>query len=204
MLVISTRDILYILLGYLCGSVLFARVVGSRLAKKDVTQGTADGNPGTFNAFAQGGFLCGVLTLCGDLLKGFLPVFLYQQGICTEALALVIAAPVLGHVFPVFYHFRGGKGIATTFGCLLGLLPQLLPVGLLIFFFLFFSLIVRISPNYFRTLFTYACVEISLLLFGCPLPVFAAFTLICIAVGVRMLTSKEEKKPLEVGLLWKH
>lgn len=204
MFVISTRDIFYILLGYLCGSVLFAHVVGNHLAKKDVTQGTDDGNPGTFNAFAQGGFLCGVLTLCGDLLKGFFPVFLYRQGICTEALALVIAAPVIGHVFPIFRRFRGGKGIAATFGCLLGLLPEFLPVGLLIFFFLFFSLIVRISPHYFRTLFTYACVEISLLLFGGAVPVFAAFTLICIAVGIRMLTSKEAKKPLEVGLLWMH
>ena len=68
------RDISYILLGYGLGSVLFAKVFCSWLKKTDVTQNTADGNPGTTNAFKNGGFLCGTLTLICDILKGFLPV----------------------------------------------------------------------------------------------------------------------------------
>ena len=146
------RDILYIALGYICGGILFAKIFGILLKNKDITQGTQDGNPGASNAFRNGGFLCGALTLCGDMLKGFLPVFLYMREVPSSALAIVIAAPVLGHVFPVFHKFRGGKGIATTFGSLLGLLPNYIPVGLLALFFIFFSVILRISPHFYRTL----------------------------------------------------
>lgn len=196
------RDIIYILAGYLGGSVLFARVFGQLLKKTDVTEHTSDGNPGTANAFQNGGLLCGVLTLLGDLLKGFLPVYLYMRGPTTFLLALVMAAPVLGHVFPVFYHFHGGKGIATTFGCLLGLLPNYVPVGLLALLFVFFSLILRITPHYYRTLATYLGVELLLFVFSRDPRLWVGFSLIFIAVTVRMLASKEEKSPPEVKLLW--
>ena len=62
--------------GYLLGSILFARVYGA-LFGKDLISNSTDGNPGTSNAFIYGGMLCGTLTLLGDLIKGFLPVFLY-------------------------------------------------------------------------------------------------------------------------------
>lgn len=71
-----------------------------------------DKNPGTFNVFQYGGFLCGTLTLCGDLLKGFLPVFLYRCGNMRAAdmgLAFVLAAPVFGHILPAFHKFRGAR-----------------------------------------------------------------------------------------------
>ena len=54
------REIFFICFGYLLGSILFARLFGLLFAHKDITQNTADGNPGTANAFLQGGFLCGV------------------------------------------------------------------------------------------------------------------------------------------------
>ena len=117
------RDLCFILLGYLAGSVLFARIWGRVVAKKDITRDAPDQNPGTANAFINGGIVCGLLTLVCDLLKGFVPVFLYLRTGSGPALGFVMATPVLGHVFPVFSHFRGGKGIATTFGCLLALLP---------------------------------------------------------------------------------
>ena len=148
------------------------------------------------------GFLCGVLTLICDLLKGFLPVFLYTRGTATVMLALVMAAPVIGHVFPVLFRFRGGKGIATTFGCLLGLLPNYIPVGLLALLFIFFSLILRITPHYYRTLATYLGAELLLFVFSGEPAVWIGFSLILAAVTVRMLTSKEEKTPPEVKLLW--
>lgn len=198
------RDVIYILLGYLCGSVLFARVFGELLVNKDITEDTADKNPGTTNAFKAGGFKCGMMTLCGDVLKGFLPVFMYVRGVPTGALALVIAAPVVGHVFPLFYRFHGGKGIATTFGCLLALFPELLPAALLAMFFLFFSLILRVQPHYHRTLVTYICTEIALLLLSDTPAVQIGFSIIFVTVAVRMLTSKEEKEPFEVSILWMH
>lgn len=199
------RDVLYIALGYLFGSILFAKVFCSLLKKTDVTENTDDKNPGTYNAFHNGGFLCGALTLCGDLLKGFLPVFLYLRGDKdqpTMALALVMAAPVIGHVFSVFSGFSGGKGIAATFGCLLGLLPWNISVIYFALIFIFFSVVLRITPHYYRTVLTYLCMEAALLLLHGNICVTAGFTLILISVGIRMLTSKEEKGPIGVKLLW--
>ena len=115
----------------------------------------------------------------------------------------MIAAPVLGHIFPVFFGFHGGKGLATTFGCLLAL-PDFLPVGALALFFIFFSVGLQISPHYYRTIFTYLCTEATILLCGHNASYSVAFTVICTAVLFRLLHSKEEKKHLEVRLLWKH
>ena len=69
--------VLYILLGYLSGSVLYARIAAKVFHKPQLLQCSPDQNPGAANAFQYGGFWCGVFTLSGDLLKGFLPVFLY-------------------------------------------------------------------------------------------------------------------------------
>jgi len=184
------------------GSVLFANVSGMLIAGKDITEETRDGNPGTANAFMNGGFLCGIFTLLGDLLKGFLPVYLYMRQGGGAALPLVIAAPVIGHVFPVFHRFKGGKGIATSFGCFIGLLPDLLPLGALAFFFILFSTALRINPHYYRTLLTYLFVGIALLLFELDPDVVYGFGLISAAVFVRLLTSREEKPKCEVHLLW--
>lgn len=198
------RDLCFILLGYLSGNVLFARVWGKAVAGKDITQDAPDQNPGTTNAFRNGGFLCGLLTLVCDLLKGFVPVFLYLRTGSGPALGFVMAAPVLGHVFPVFSHFRGGKGIATTFGCLLALLPNGLPLTYMVLFFLFFSLVLRISPNYYRTIAAYVCTEVALLIFAHNTAIITGFSLICLGIGFRMFTSREEKNDLEVKLLWTH
>ena len=198
------RDLCFILLGYLAGGVLFARIWGRVVAKKDITRDAPDQNPGTANAFINGGFLCGLLTLVCDLLKGFVPVFLYLRTGSGPALGFVMAAPVLGHVFPVFSHFRGGKGVATTFGCLLALLPNGLPLTYMVLFFLFFSLVLRISPNYYRTIAAYVCTEVALLLFAHNTAIITGFSLICLGIGFRMFTSREEKTSVEVKLLWTH
>ncbi len=197
------RDILYILLGYFSGSILFAKVFGQLLAGKDITQGTADENPGASNAFTQGGFLCGTLTLCCDLLKGFLPVFLYIKGGGSQALGLVLAAPVLGHILPAYFGFRGGKGIAVSFGVLLGLLPNWLPVMVLALFFILYSLVIRIDPHYYRTLMTYLSAGIGILISGQRQEICFGFLLICAMVVLRLLSSREEKGKWEVRLLWK-
>ncbi|MGN0478958.1 MAG: glycerol-3-phosphate acyltransferase [Hominenteromicrobium sp.] len=202
------RDIFYIAIGYLLGSILFARLGSLLFKRRDVTQEGSDRNPGTMNAFLYGGFWCGVFALCGDLLKGFLPVFLYQAGqpkpIPSLALALVMTAPVLGHICPVYAPMSGGKGIAVTFGCLLGLLPDPLPLAVLAGAFLFFSLIIRISPHFYRTLATYF---ISAVLMAFLIPnryVVLGFLLIAVLVTVKLLLSTEEKERFEVKFAWKH
>ena len=200
---------MYMILGYLSGSVLFARVFSGIFQKEGVIENSRDRNPGTANAFMYGGFWCGVFTLAGDLLKGFLPVFLFMHSGMPEyshALAggLVLAAPVIGHVFPVFFGFRGGKGIAVTFGCLLGMFPLWKPLAFMALFFVFFSVVFRITPHYHRTLAAYLCALVSVLCINGEAAgtVKAGFFVITLTVCVRLLTSKESKEKMGVKLLW--
>lgn len=199
---------MYIVLGYLCGSVLFARVSASLLQQGDVTVHSVDGNPGTANAFLYGGFWCGVLTLCGDLLKGFIPVQMYLRGTdlnaCGMELIFIIIAPVVGHIFPVFYKFRGGKGIAVTFGCLLGLLPNVYPALVLACVFIFFSIIIRITPHYDRTIWTYRCAAACMALLIQNIYIVLAFLIITLLVDMNMKLSDEKKEKCQVRILWRH
>ena len=71
------HDTMFIWLGYLSGSVLYARIFARLFRKEDMLEGSRDHNPGTANAFMYGGFWCGFLTLICDLGKGFLPVYLF-------------------------------------------------------------------------------------------------------------------------------
>lgn len=199
----------YIVWGYLSGSVLFAQVFARAFGKKGMIENSKDQNPGTANAFLQGGFWCGLLTLVGDVLKGFLPVFCFLHDRVPETPftllnALVIAAPVIGHVFPVFFGFKGGKGIAVTFGCLLGLLPVWQPLAAMAAFFLFFSLVLRITPHYHRTLAAYLCSLGAVLCATEPETIKAGFLIITVTVFLRMLASKEVKEKMGVKLLWTH
>ena len=202
------RYVYFMLLGYLSGSVLYARVFG-RLFGKDITQNTKDQNPGTANAFMEGGFWCGLCTLVCELLKGFLPLVLYQKEMGVHAdpqfwTPLIMAAPVLGHIFPIFYHFKGGKGIAVSFGSLLGLYPNLTPALLLALFFIAFSLVLRISPHFYRTLATYLCAGVSLLFFEISLQIKLGMLLISVLIIARMHYSKEEREELKVEWIWTH
>lgn len=192
------------------GSFLFAPFWGRVLRHKDILEGTKDQNPGTANAFMEGGFLCGTLTLLGDLAKGFLPVFCCvwttsRLGIyMTVGLALVMTAPVIGHAFPVYHRFQGGKGIAVSFGSLLGLFPDLRPALVLAAFFILFSLVIRISPHYYRTILTYVCTMLYLLVLG-KNPVYKlAGSMITLVVCVRMHLSTEVREECKVNILWKH
>lgn len=202
------RTIFYMILGYLSGSILFARIFGVLLKQKDVTEESTDGNPGTANAFMYGGFCCGALTLCGDLAKGFLPVYLYLKGTdiqsCGMELSLIMLSPVLGHIFPVFHGFHGGKGIAASFGSLLGLLPELIPALTLAAVFIFFSLILRIIPHYSRTLWTYRCTAVLMGAAAKNIYVWLGFLLIALLINIHMRVSCDNKEKCQVRLLWMH
>lgn len=197
----------FILFGYLSGSILFARICEKLFHKPDILHKSKDGNPGTVNAFQYGGFLCGIITLVGDLAKGFLPVFAYLRDMGENAppplaMALVLAAPLLGHIFPIFSRFQGGKGIAVTFGCLLGVFPDLSPVLLFALLFILFSAVLRITPHFARTIVTYA---VSLLLFiylRYPTGLALGFGIMSALVMLRLHMSKEVREKPEVKLLW--
>ena len=197
------RMIEYMILGYLSGSVLYARVFSRLLGKDNIYDRSKDRNPGTANAFTYGGFWCGLGTLLGDLLKGAVPVWLYLRGASSSpslALALVAAAPVFGHAFPVFYRFQGGKGIAASFGCLLGLLPVWQPLALFIGAFLLFSLVIRITPHFQRTIFSYLLTLICMLLTKQRPEIILGFLLITAIVCLRMHMSKEPRESMLVRL----
>ncbi|BAZ92844.1 acyl-phosphate glycerol 3-phosphateacyltransferase [Thiohalobacter thiocyanaticus] len=110
-----------IIVAYLLGSLSTAVIVGRLLGAADPrTQGS--GNPGATNMLRVAGKKAGVLTLLGDMLKGLVAVLIARAFTDEPAvLAAVMLAAFLGHLYPVFFGFRGGKGVATALGVLLGL-----------------------------------------------------------------------------------
>lgn len=111
----------FALLGYLLGSLPFAVIVSKAFGLDDPRR-HGSGNPGATNVLRTGNKLAALLTLLGDVFKGWLAVWLATRlggDILTVAIAGV--AVFLGHVFPVFLKFRGGKGVATALGVLAGL-----------------------------------------------------------------------------------
>lgn len=202
------HGIIWIVLGYLSGSILYARLA-ERIFHKDIVTESKDQNPGAANAFMKGGFWCGLATLLGDLGKGFLPIWCYlmtvRQGEPQALmLAFVMAAPVIGHIFPIFFAFKGGKGIATSFGCLMGLAPDMKPVLILAFVFLFLSLVFRIKPHFYRTIAAYFLTAVIMCLAEVPAGVCIGFLFMCLAVIVRMHFSTEIREKIKVEVLWKH
>ena len=117
------------LAAYLIGSLSFAVIVSQLMGLNDPrTYGS--GNPGATNVLRSGNKAAAVLTLLLDALKGFVPVLLVKEfgapyGLDEGTLALVAVAAFLGHLWPVFFRFKGGKGVATAAGVLLGLNPWL-------------------------------------------------------------------------------
>jgi len=118
-------------LAYLAGSLSTAIIVCRAMGLNDPRQ-AGSGNPGATNVLRIGGKLPAALTLLGDALKGFLPVVIAALiSSHPPTIALVGIAAFLGHLYPVFFDFRGGKGVATALGVLLGLSPSVGALALL-------------------------------------------------------------------------
>lgn len=123
-----TINLLLVLAGYLLGSVSSAIIICRLLGLPD-PRSQGSGNPGATNVLRVGGKKAAAATLIGDMLKGLIPVLIARAlGADIEIQAAVAVAAFLGHLYPVFFGFRGGKGVATALGVLLGLHW---PVGLL-------------------------------------------------------------------------
>lgn len=162
------RELLFIGLGFLLGSVLFSYHIPLILRRVDVVKQSGDNNPGTANAMKLAGVPIGLLCLFMDMLKGFLPVFLSLRVLGTDypLLPLVMAAPLLGHALAPMYPFRGGKCIATAFGALIGLMPTSNAAWVLVFWYLFFSLLLVLRPHERRSVYAFALFSLSCLLGG--------------------------------------
>ena len=123
---------LVILFAYLVGSIPTGVLLG-RMAGVDVRK-QGSGNIGATNVARTAGRTLGILTLIGDALKGLAPVLICRALELDEAIVAAAAVAALcGHVFSAFLGFRGGKGVATGVGVLLGLAPASLPIPLAIF-----------------------------------------------------------------------
>ena len=100
---------LFIILSYLIGSINFAYLIAG--SKNLDISSSGSGNPGTSNILRTLGKKYAVLVLLGDVLKGIIPILLFDQNLIIYGVAAVI-----GHIYPIFYKFKGGKGVATYLG----------------------------------------------------------------------------------------
>ena len=113
--------ILLALAAYLVGSVSTAIITCKIMGLED-PRSTGSNNPGATNVLRIGGKKAAIITLLGDMLKGLVPVLLVNLlGFNDTAIALVAVGAFMGHLFPVFFNFKGGKGVATFFGALIGM-----------------------------------------------------------------------------------
>jgi glycerol-3-phosphate acyltransferase PlsY len=120
---VTIATIIAYLFGSLSSAVIICKIMGLPDPRTEGSQ-----NPGATNVLRIGGKLPALITLLGDVLKGVIPVLAAKWiGLDTTTLALVAFAAFIGHLFPIFFRFQGGKGVATAIGCLLALSW---PVGL--------------------------------------------------------------------------
>ncbi len=118
---VEITSLLLIASAYALGSVSSAIVVARVMGLPDPRR-TGSGNPGATNMMRIGGRQAAAVTLLGDLLKGLLPVWLATAlGAGLDVRLLVALAAFLGHLYPLYFRFQGGKGVATALGVLLGL-----------------------------------------------------------------------------------
>lgn len=122
---VTLIPVVWIVAAYLLGSVAFGIIVSKLFGLPD-PRTVGSGNPGATNVLRSGKKLAAALTLLGDVLKGWLPVWLALQ---SDMLMWVVASVGLvvffGHLYPVFYKFKGGKGVATALGVMLAISPLL-------------------------------------------------------------------------------
>jgi glycerol-3-phosphate acyltransferase PlsY len=154
-------NLLFALAAYLIGSVSFAVVVSKLMALPD-PHSYGSGNPGATNVLRTGNKKAAILTLIGDAMKGWLAVWLAARfgpahGLNDTGLAMVALAVFLGHLFPVFHRFAGGKGVATAAGILLAIDPILglgtLATWLIIAFFFRYSSLAALVAAIFAPFF---------------------------------------------------
>lgn len=150
-----------VLLSYLLGSLSFAVIVSRLLGLQD-PRSYGSKNPGATNVLRSGSKVAAVATLLLDGLKGWLPVMLVKwfgkdYGLEDATIAAVAFAAFIGHLFPVFFKFKGGKGVATAAGALLGIDWVLglatLAIWIIVAFFTRYSSLASMASAAFAPLF---------------------------------------------------
>ena len=123
-----------LIISYLIGAIQCG-VVLTRLTGAGDVRDSGSGNIGATNVYRTAGRKLGVLTLIGDIIKGVIPVVyaIYAAEMTVEQIAIVACATFLGHLYPVYLGFRGGKGVATALGIYLVLSPLSVLVAAFVF-----------------------------------------------------------------------
>ena len=143
--------------GYLIGSLSFAVIV-SRVMGLDDPRTYGSQNPGATNVLRSGNKKAAIATLLFDALKGYFPVLLVKLygpafGLDDHAVALVAISAFIGHLWPVFFSFKGGKGVATAAGILFGVEPLLglatMGTWVIVAFFFRYSSLVALAASLF-------------------------------------------------------
>ncbi len=120
--------LVYTVGGYLSGNIMYAYWLPKWIRGVDVRDYGADRNPGSANATVACGLPMGIACAVLDILKGAVPVYLamHVAKLPLWYMVPVVLAPVAGHGWPILFNGRGGKAIATSFGVLMGLMPEIL------------------------------------------------------------------------------
>jgi len=169
--------LIVVVLAYLIGSISFAVIVSRAFGLPDPRE-YGSGNPGATNVLRSGRKSAAALTLLGDCAKGWIAVYAAGQALpeaAAMAAAVAAVAVILGHMYPVFHAFRGGKGVATALGALFAL-NWILALGTLAtwitiaVFFRYSSLAALVSALF--------AVFFALILFNAAHPFFAAVAVI--------------------------
>jgi acyl phosphate:glycerol-3-phosphate acyltransferase len=125
---------LLLIVAYLIGAIPTG-VILTRLVGGDDIRSAGSGNIGATNVYRVAGRKLGIITLAGDCLKGVIPLLIAQQGfnLSVSGIALVALAAFIGHCYPVYLGFKGGKGVATALGIFLVLSPLSVLCVLIVF-----------------------------------------------------------------------
>lgn len=131
-------QIIITLIAYLIGSVSFG-ILASKLFNIADPRTMGSKNPGATNVMRQGNKLAAIFTLLGDMLKATILLLIAKfYGVSDSLIVLIAIAVMLGHVYPIYFQFKGGKGVATALGILLGISPVLALSVFIIWIIIFF------------------------------------------------------------------
>lgn len=196
--------LLFTVTGFLSGSILYSVLIARIFCGIDIITDSEDGNPGATNVFKYANVTCGVIALVLDILKGFIPVYAAAVYLDIKSLYFipVLAAPVLGHALAPLFKWHGGKAIAVSFGCMLGMIPNSYLVFLLALFLIIFTFILQIKPNSLRCMVSYLLFLFSSFFVGGPLSIRFGCALIASIVIIRHLIAYEHTKIEMHIILW--
>ncbi len=195
----TALTILMICIAYLCGSMASAVVI-CQLFKLPDPRTSGSGNPGATNVLRIGGRFPALLVLFMDILKGTIPVYsAYFMGIPPVWLGFIAIAACLGHIFPLYFGFKGGKAVATAFGAML-------PIGLDLAGLLILSWLITVFISGYSSLGALVAVSLAPLftwfikpLYTLPVAMLSILIIIRHKDNIRRLWRKEESRVWDKG-----